>query len=339
LSALSIAAAGLLPTGQPEDDQKVSTGGGNVAFGAIRSTKDILMSDLSGKCIFSIDVEDWFHILDVAAAPPLSRWDEMPSRIERDFMRLLEVFAGASVRTTCFFLGWVAKRFPHLVRQAGSLGHEIASHGYAHRLVFEMTPGEFVHDAMHSRLILEDVSGQRVEGYRSAGFSVTNRTHWFFEELLNSGYVYDSSLFPASRGHGGIANAPRLPYVINTRSGSLVEFPISVSDVCGRPMCFFGGGYLRLFPYRVIECMARRVAAEGRPVIFYVHPREIDPAHPRLPMPLHRRFKSYVGLQTTERKIRRLIDTFPMVTFREYLASSNLASSPGVDIPVEGVAT
>jgi polysaccharide deacetylase family protein (PEP-CTERM system associated) len=266
--------------------------------------------------ILSIDVEDWFHILDVASAPPLEAWNGLPSRVEGNFRRLLELLAGRSVKASCFFLGWVAERFPHLVKEAAAQGHEIASHGYAHRLVFSMTREEFTEDARRTRLLLEDLAGAAVAGYRSAGFSVTEDTAWFFDALLEAGYRYDSSVFPAPRGHGGMRNGCRRPYLI----GPLAEFPITVADFLGRPMCFFGGGYLRLFPYSLIRRKAHEVLRENRPVVFYLHPREIDPDHPRLEMPPARRFKSYVNLATTERKLRSILAEFPLTTFAGYLA-------------------
>ncbi|MGH9629483.1 MAG: DUF3473 domain-containing protein, partial [Bryobacteraceae bacterium] len=258
--------------------------------------------------------------LEVSGAPDLGRWDELPSHVEQNFMRLLDLFASANVQVTCFFLGWVAERFPHLVKKAASYDHEIASHGYAHRLVFEMTARAFRDDALRARHVLEDLTGRAVAGYRSAGFSVTEETNWFYECLLEAGYQYDSSIFPAVRQHGGIVNAPRAPHIVRTQSGPIFEFPITVTDVCGRGLCFFGGGYLRLFPYTLIRTMTSRVIREGRPVIFYIHPREIDTTHPRLPMPMYRRFKSYVNLGTTAAKIQNIISEFPLVTFREFLA-------------------
>jgi polysaccharide deacetylase family protein (PEP-CTERM system associated) len=266
--------------------------------------------------IFSIDVEDWFHILDVASAPRLEEWGRLPSRVERNFRRMLELAGERGARATCFFLGWIAERYPHLVREAAAAGHEIASHGYAHRLVYTMTRGEFIEDARRTRTLLEDLSGAEVLGYRSAGFSVTEETAWFFEALAEAGYRYDSSVFPARRAHGGMETASRRP----CRIGPLAEFPITVADFLGRPMCFFGGGYLRLFPYGLIRRKALEVLSENRPVVFYTHPREIDPQHPRLAMPWLRRFKSYVNLDTTERKLRLILAEFPMTTFAAYLA-------------------
>lgn len=273
------------------------------------------------QCIFTVDVEDWFHILDVPSTPPLSQWGSLPSRVEKNFMRLMDIFAEKDARVTCFFLGWVAEKFPHLVREAEARGHEIASHGYAHRLVYEMSREEFLADATKSRKLLEDVSGGAVLGYRSSGFSVTEKTPWFFDALMEAGYRYDSSVFPARREHGGLEGASLAPYRLNGGSRELIEFPITVTRIFGRPVCFFGGGYLRLFPYFLIRRMTRRVLAEGRPVVFYVHPREIDPEHPRLPMGWVRGFKSYVNLHTTEEKLRRLMREFEPASFRSFMGA------------------
>lgn len=271
--------------------------------------------------IFSVDVEDWFHILDVPSTPPLSTWDALPSRVETNFLRLLDLFDQTGTKTTCFFLGWVAARFPALPREAARRGHEVASHGHAHRLVHSQTREEFLADVLKARQILEDITGQPVEGYRSPGFSLSASTGWFFETLLAAGYRYDSSVFPAAHGHGGLHTARKDPHWRMYPGGALVEFPISVADVLGRRQCFFGGGYLRLFPYRLIKNMAARVERDGRPVVFYVHPREVDPDHPRLPMSATRRFKSYVNLHTTEPKIRRILADFKTIPFRDWLAA------------------
>jgi polysaccharide deacetylase family protein (PEP-CTERM system associated) len=180
-----------------------------------------------------------------------------------------------------------------------------------------MTPQEFYDDALRARVALEDISGRAVLGYRAAGFSAVERTPWFFERLEAAGYVYDSSVFPARRGHGGMTGFPRNPHVV--KGTTLVEFPMTVSDFLGQPICFFGGGYLRLFPEWLILREAREVLGNGRPVVFYVHPREIDEHHPQLKMNLARRFKSYVNLRKTEQKIKIILDSFPVIPFEEFL--------------------
>ncbi len=229
--------------------------------------------------IFTVDVEDWFHILDTEAAPPLPLWESLPSRVEANMLRLLDIFGSEATRVTFFFLGWVAERYPHLVKEATRRGHEeIASHGYAHQLVYRISREQFLTDVSNTRKLLQDLSGTHVLGYRAPGFSLTSATPYYYDVLLEAGYEYDSSLFPARRAHGGLSTGKRNPHRVSTASSSLVEFPISVADVLQRRMCFFGGGYLRLFPYSVVRRMARQVSNPQRfPLIFYIHPREIDP--------------------------------------------------------------
>ena len=269
--------------------------------------------------IFSVDVEDWFHILDVPSAPAISEWSRLPSRVERNFGKLLDLFSEHNVQVTCFVLGWVAERFPHVVREAERRGHEIASHGYAHRLVYEQRREDFYEDIRHARLLLEDIAGVAVTGYRAPGFSTTEETPWFFDTLAEAGYLYDSSVFPAPRRHGGMPEARWEPHRAG-RHDAILEVPITVAEFGGVPLCFFGGGYLRLFPYWLIHKKAQEVLAEDRPVIFYIHPREIDLYHPRLPMSSGRRFRSYVNLQSTEGKIRRILRDFPVTTFQNAIS-------------------
>ena len=270
-----------------------------------------------GRCVFSIDVEDWFHILDLPSTPRLEEWDRLPSRVERNFRGLLELAAENDVRCTCFFLGWVAERYPRLVLEAEKLGHEIASHGSAHRLAYELTRDEFYEDVARAKDVLEQISGREVLGYRSPGFSLTGDNDWVFDELLRAGYVYDASVFPAARAHGGWETGQYAPYRVERAGGTLLEFPMTVEKVLGRPMCFFGGGYLRLAPLPLICRMTKNVLRERRPVIFYVHPREIDPGQPRLAMNAARRFKTYINLKTTEGKLRRLLESFAFTTLGE----------------------
>jgi len=277
------------------------------------------------KNIFSVDVEDWFHILDLSSTPGLGEWSSLPSRVEKNLVGLLELFADCHARVTCFFLGWIAERYPHLVRMAVAAGHEVASHGYAHELVYRMTPEQFAQDISVARKLLQDVSGQPVIGYRAPGFSTTAAIPWYFEQVAAAGYKYDSSVFPARRRHGGWTGAERAPHRITTPSGLLTEFPISVVDLAGLPVCFFGGGYFRLFPYPVIRHMAGKVARAGRPVVFYIHPREIDPQQPRLPMSRYLSFKTYCRLDTTHSKLKRLLSEFPVTSFDDFLQSTQLA--------------
>jgi polysaccharide deacetylase family protein (PEP-CTERM system associated) len=272
--------------------------------------------------IFSIDVEDWFNLSGTGQEPPPSQWDHLESRVEKNFRGLLELLAQGGGTATCFFIGYFAKRFPHLVREAVAAGHEIASHSYFHRLAYEMTPAEFYQDALASRQLLEDISGRPVGGFRAPAFSVTEQTPWFFDKLAEAGYRYDSSIFPARHQTGGLANSRFEPHNIKTAAGPIAEFPITVAPVLGTRLCFFGGGYLRLFPYPVIRSMGRRALNERRPVVFYIHPREIDPDQPRLPLSRRRRFTCYVNLHSTRPKIERILRDFHVASFDKYLTST-----------------
>jgi polysaccharide deacetylase family protein (PEP-CTERM system associated) len=276
------------------------------------------------KCLFTVDVEDWFHIPGSPKGQNLAEWKAFPSYVSKNFRIMLEIFAAKKVRVTCFFLGWVAEHFPELVQEARNQGHEIACHGYSHGLAYEMTPEEFLDDICKAKHIIEDITGSPVLGYRAPCFSVTKDTPWFFDKLLEAGYQFDSSVFPADHRFGGLKTSNWNPNEIETASGRIAEFPITVARAFGRPMCFFGGGYLRLFPYPLIKKMGMQVLEEGRPIIFYVHPREIDPGHPRLPMKPVAQFKSYVNLSTTRSKIEKILDDFTFTTFGEMMAAGRV---------------
>lgn len=274
--------------------------------------------------IFSIDVEDWFNLSGTGLEPPPSEWDRLESRVERNFRHLLDLLAKGGGTATCFFIGYFGKRFPHLVREAIAAGHEVASHSCFHRLVYEMSPEEFYEDALASRALLEDIAGRPVRGFRAPAFSVTERTPWFFDKLADAGYLYDSSVFPAPHQTGGLATGKLAPYTVETCAGGIEEFPITVVRTPATPVCVFGGGYLRLFPYRLVRTMGQRVLEEGRPIIFYLHPREIDPDQPRMPLSLRRRFTCYVNLHSTRPKIERILEDFQVTSFERYMATRSL---------------
>ncbi len=274
-------------------------------------------------CVFTLDVEDWFHILDLPSTPKLEEWPALQSDVVMNTRRMLAIFRQYDVRCTLFFLAWVAERWPELVKEAVADGHEIASHGYAHELVYTISEQSFYDDIRKAKDIIESAGGVEVEGYRCPGFSVTAETPWFFDRVRQAGYRYDSSVFPGSRGHGGLPNARPVPHIITTKHGDLVEFPISMVRTAGRQMYFFGGGYLRFFPYALIARKVKEVLAEDRPAVFYLHPREIDPGQPRLPMSAKRRFMTYTGVRTTEPKMHALFRDFKFTTFAELLRTAS----------------
>jgi polysaccharide deacetylase family protein (PEP-CTERM system associated) len=278
--------------------------------------------------VMTVDVEDWFHILDSPVVPGIEDWAGLESRVERNTERVLDLFEGSNTRATFFWLGWLAQRHKALVRRCQQAGHEIASHGYGHVLAGQVGRDGFRSDVIRAKGILEDITGRAVAGLRAPGFGVTNGTGWVFDEIRRAGHRYDSSVFPGSHAHGGLDRAHDGPHVIPTRAGRLVECPTSVVSVLGRRLALFGGGYLRLAPAWLIRWGIRRLRAASRPLVVYVHPREIDPRQPRLPLRLTRRFKCYVNLRTTMPKLKWLCrehEFRPMCELAERTGSSRPA--------------
>jgi len=275
--------------------------------------------EVAMKNILSIDVEDWFHILEVDSSPDLEEWDRLEGRVRKNYTRLLDIIDRRGIKVTCFFLGYVAKKYPELVLDTKRRGHEIASHGYAHQLVYTQTREAFYNDILKTKNILEEIINARIFGYRAPGFSITDSTPWAFDELTRAGYRYDSSVFPASRTHGGIKSAPLKPYILETSYGKLVEFPISVINIFNKRLCFFGGGYLRLFPYWLIKWLTKNLQKDGRMVNYYIHPREIDLEQPRLEMGRFRKFKTYINLKSTEKKLEKIIRDNEFINFSEVM--------------------
>ena len=255
----------------------------------------------------TIDIEDWFHILDLDNGYRLEDYDKLESRVEKNTETLLKILRDYNIKGTFFVVGWVAERYHNLVRGIYKQGHEIASHGYAHALCYDMSPEEFRGDAQRSIEILEGIIGEKVLGFRVAGTSIRRENLWALDILIDSGITYDSTIYPGIRGHGGLPDAPRFPYYQSTPRGrEILEIPASCFSLLGNNVGFAGGGYLRLFPYWLIKRGINEYNRQGHPVTVYIHPREIDPNHPRIEMPLYRRFKCYVNLHTTENKLRSL---------------------------------
>jgi polysaccharide deacetylase family protein (PEP-CTERM system associated) len=266
---------------------------------------------------FTIDVEDWFHILDTPAAPTIDQWASMKPRVDIGLNRMLDLLDKYSVKATMFWLGWMAEQHPALIRRCADAGHEIASHGYGHVLAYEVGPDRFLDDISRGKAVLQDITGRDIAGFRAAGFSTTEDTDWTFEKISQAGYAYDSSVFPANRGHGGKQNSRLEPSIIETPTGKLVELPQSMIEVAGKRVSLFGGGYLRLAPKWLIRSGVKRLHRAGRPLILYVHPREADPDHPRLPIGFKRSFKSYINLKTTLPKLEMLCRDLTFVTMQE----------------------
>ena len=259
---------------------------------------------------FTIDVEEYFQVS--ALEPHVSRddWTLQPSRVEASTYRLLELLAEGGHRSTCFVLGWIAERFPTLVRDIAAAGHEVASHGQDHRRVTGLTPAEFRTSVRRSRAVLEEVTGQQVLGFRAPSFSIVPGLEWALEILVEEGYAYDSSLFPIRRKGYGYPGTPRGVHVIRTAAGPLVQVPPATVRVGGATLPAAGGGYFRLLPYPLVRAGLRDAAGRGEPGTFYIHPWEIDPGQPRYRVPAATRVRHYAGLSGTEARLRRLMKEF-----------------------------
>jgi len=259
----------------------------------------------------TVDVEDYFHVSAFDGVVPRSRWPAMESRVCANTERLLDLFAEHGISATFFVLGWVAERHPALVRLIVAQGHEIASHGYAHRLVYDQTREAFRADVCRAKALLEDTTGQRVHGYRAPSYSITPRSLWAFDVLIETGHRYDASIFPIRHDRYGIPASARHAYTVTRAAGTLLELPGSTCRIAGMNLPVGGGGYFRLLPYAWtrfgIETVNR---AEGRPAIFYIHPWEIDPDQPRVACSPLSRFRHYRNLHQTEARLRRLLKDF-----------------------------
>ncbi len=271
---------------------------------------------------FTVDVEDWYQVADFDAVIPFTRWDDYESRVQHSTERVLELCDDAGVKGTFFVLTWNAERHPELVRRIVARGHEIATHGYAHRIVYEQTPDEFRTDVERAKKTLEDITGTPVLGYRAPSFSFTTSSLWAPDILLDLGLQYDSSVFPVRDALYGLPDAARFPYVIREREGKkLVEFPITTTPFLGRNLPLGGGGYLRLLPYLYMRWGMRRVNRdEQQAALVYIHPWELDPEQPRVKTAGKRGFSShYVNLASTASKLRRLFRDFQFAPMRDLL--------------------
>jgi len=270
---------------------------------------------------FSVDVEDWYQVADFDAVVGFADWDRYESRVARNTDRILALCDEVGVRGTFFVLTWNAERHPDIVRRIVAAGHEIASHGYAHRLIYEQTPETFRDDITRAKATLEDITGTAVLGYRAPSASVTPRSLWALDVLLDVGLRYDSSIFPIRDTLYGLPDADRFPHVIRRRDGrELLEFPLATTRLFGRNVPLACGGWLRVFPYRYTRWAMRRVNREGHPAVAFVHPWELDPEQPRMRTAGRRGFSThYVGLRGTYGKLRRLFRDFRFAPLRDVL--------------------
>ena len=269
----------------------------------------------------TVDVEDYFHVAALSDSIDRSEWDSLSSRVEMNTEKLLQIFDRAGISATFFVLGWVAERFPKLVRIIVEEGHELACHGYSHQLIYEQSIDEFRQETIRAKKCLEDVSGNRVRGYRAASYSITIKSCWALAVLAEAGFEYDSSIVPAHHDLYGIPNAKVYPYKIRIPGGSdLTEFPPSTINIMGRRIPIGGGGYFRLFPYPFTRWGLRKINnAHRMPFSFYLHPWEVDPAQPRVAANWKSTFRHYHNLDECEPRLLRLIKEFEFNTMSSVL--------------------
>ena len=273
----------------------------------------------------SVDVEDYFQASAFDRVVSRLSWHERESRVVRNTNQLLEFFDRHHVRGTFFVLGWVAERFPSLVNDIASLGHELGSHGYHHQLVYTLTREQFRDDVRRAKAVIEDAGGRAVQGYRAPSFSVVQSSLWALDVLIEEGHSYDASIFPIHHDRYGIADAPRHAHVIKRGAGSIVEVPASTVRIGKLNLPIAGGGYFRLAPYAFTKWGINRVNQSGEPVIFYIHPWEIDPDQPRLPVSRLGGVRHYANLGDTLNRLSRMVDDF---------AFDTIATALAVDAPV-----
>ena len=270
----------------------------------------------------SVDVEDYFQVSAFEGVLSRGEWKHMELRVERNVERILELFEEHDAKATFFTLGWLAERLPEMVRRIAEAGHEVASHGMEHHRVTSMDPATFRDDIRRCKALLEDISGQEVLGYRAPSYSIGRDNLWALDELAQGGFRYSSSIYPIQHDHYGMPEAPR--FAFSPRDNGLLEVPVTTFQLSGKTFPCGGGGYFRLYPYALSRWAIRRVnGRDGQSTVFYFHPWEIDPDQPRIDgIGAKTRFRHYLNLARTERRLARLLQDFRWDRMDRVFASS-----------------
>jgi polysaccharide deacetylase family protein (PEP-CTERM system associated) len=290
--------------------------------------------------ILSVDVEDYFQVEAFAHVVSRDEWDQWPSRVVVNTLKTLDLCDEYGVKGTYFVLGWVARKFPSLVREIHSRGHELACHSFWHRPVCSLNPETFRQDLREACDAIGEASGARAMGYRAPSWSITPDSLWAFDVLAEEGFVYDSSIFPIHHDLYGHPGGQRFRHDIPTGNGrGLIEFPASTIQLFGSNVPTGGGGYLRILPFAFTRWSLERIAREdGRAVVVYFHPWEIDPEQPRIASPLKSRLRHYTNLHRMEARLRRLLATLSFRPFRDVLQPGAAATLRVNDGGVRGKA-
>ena len=275
---------------------------------------------------FTVDVEEYFQVSALERYVPRSRWESLQSRVVASTTLLLDLLAETDQKGTFFVLGWVAERHPDLVRAIAAGGHEVASHGQDHRRVTDETPDEFRASVRRSKEILERIINAPVQGYRAPSFSIVQGREWALDILVEEGYTYDSSLFPIHRPGYGYAAAQRDPHWLDRPAGKLAELPPATVRKFGVNLPAAGGAYLRLLPGGLVRAAIREAEQRGAPATLYIHPWELDPEQPRIPVSIATRIRHYGGLRRTAPRLRKLFEEFRFTAIADSLPA--MAASP-----------
>jgi polysaccharide deacetylase family protein (PEP-CTERM system associated) len=275
----------------------------------------------------TIDVEEYFHPTEVQKSVDLESWKHLPSRVEGQVLRILELLDSKQTKATFFILGWVAEHHPRVAQAIVAAGHEIGCHSYAHQLVYKLTPKQFLDDTRRAVAAIEDACGVSPKSYRAPSYSITSGTLWALDILVSEGFIQDSSIYPISHDRYGIPGYNRHSHIIDTPSGRLQEVPIATSKSAhGRLSPVGGGAYLRLLPYRYTAAGIRRLnQVEGEAACIYFHPWEIDVDQPRLAQGLISRMRTYTGLKSMYGKVSRLLTDFQFSTMQIAYAPQAIA--------------
>lgn len=270
----------------------------------------------------TFDVEDYFQVSNFDSFVKRDDWEKYESRVVNNTRKILDILFENNTKATFFVLGWVAEKFPEIVKEIDLQGHEVASHGYSHRLVYQLSRDEFREDLFKSLKILEGITGKRVIGYRAASCSITKDSLWALDILKEAGIKYDASIFPIYHDRYGIPKAERFAHKWN--NNGLVEFPFSTIRICGQNIPVAGGGYFRLYPYRLTKSAIKKINSEGNPAMVFIHPWEIDSQQPRIKTGFLAGFRHYVNLKENEAKLKKILKDFKFAKVADILESLGL---------------
>lgn len=274
----------------------------------------------------TIDVEDYFQVNAFAKDISVNDWGGFKTRVEENTDKILSVFAEQDCQATFFVLGWVAERYPEIVKKIDQAGHEVASHGYSHQLIYTQSIDVFRAETIKSKAILEDITGKACRGYRAASYSITDESIWAFEVLTEAGFEYDSSVFPVRHDVYGISDFPKYPHVHTAPNAKeIIEFPISTCEILGYALPVAGGGYFRLYPYWFSKFCLRRINQQQQPFVFYLHPWEVDPEQPKVAtMSWKSKFRHYNNLAKCEDRLKLLVRDFNFTSVESVLIDHGL---------------